>query len=1158
MTNKYNHIFTETPIMGCIRLDSKMNIIYISQCILEMLDIKQSTFDVGSENKSPINISALYCCAFIKDLCENAVILGVSKKVFTDEKNSLWLVECNKAADGYELIYCNIDSFADRENELEEETERYRSLIDLLECGIWEYNPYTRTVVQYKKLKGRFNESRLVIKNFREKMLNWNCIHPEDVPIFNKFCDSMDSGEAKFAYELRTIDDNDEYIWVSYSGKSIFDKNGKLIKVIGKTADIDDEKSKIDSIKRHQEYDFNTDVFNAQAAVKRIEHAISSYGGEMHALFLIDVDNYFEICNDFGKICGQEILEDFAAKLKKYYWDTGVVGRYSEDRFIVFLKRISDYEIIVQAAKNIVKIMRDEAITKNKQFQLSASVGVSVIAQRDPRRTVKDEYSRLLIQADKALYYVKNTGKNNYEIYRSDMDYSQYSPTVRIVETNDVNPKDSPVYASFYTDKRITNFAFQVVNNFKNVDDAISVIFAEIGKYYNIPRISLFENVEQKHAVNVKYEWHNDSITTQSDFVDNAEIVSWEQYIQRFSDNGIYVCPNVFKTNITEEQKKLYEKVKTTSLLQCALFDGDKFYGCLNFDDRKERLWSQQEIATLSAVTRVIGIYMLQLHDKERLNDELFYNQAMLNNQKLSNYAVKKNTYELLYISEYTEKEFSNATIGKPCYKTLYGKDKPCSSCPIQDMSKYDKSYSVESYDKSKDCWYSTTVTSVSAGGRDDMYLICKSDVTNFMDRIQTFDSLTGIFTSQKFDAEVSKQLAQDADTRYAMVVSDIDGFKFINDEWGYTVGNDVLKVYAAECSTMIEEGEFCCRDKADNFRFLLKFTSVDDLRKRLNDMWKMVSDCLSKTYLNMNLSFVAGVCCFENNCASVSKMCDHANIARKSDKGLAKNTINFYDDRLNSQIKKEKEIEHLMRGALVNKEFVVYYQPKIDLKTKQITAAEALVRWRKSDGRLIPPNEFIPLFERNGFIEELDFYVYDEVFKKIKEWMTLHNKEMVISVNVSRVHIFDSMFIERLCKLIDKYQIPTYLIELEITENIVISNVERLIYMVAQLHAKGFLISIDDFGSGYSSLNILKRLPIDILKLDKEFFLQNPMDDRDRIVISSILQLAKRLDIKAISEGVETFEQEIFLEENGCDMVQGFLFHKPMMVEDFEKLILD
>lgn len=207
-------------------------------------------------------------------------------------------------------------------------------------------------------------------------------------------------------------------------------------------------------------------------------------------------------------------------------------------------------------------------------------------------------------------------------------------------------------------------------------------------------------------------------------------------------------------------------------------------------------------------------------------------------------------------------------------------------------------------------------------------------------------------------------------------------------------------------------------------------------------------------------------------------------------------------------------------------------------------------------DGIIIMPGDFIPIFENNGFVVNLDFYIYEEVCKIIKEWMSQGRKLVPISVNVSRVHLHDERFVDEIKKLVDSYEIPYNLLELELTESIFLNNTEAALSAMRKLRSLGFGVSIDDFGAGYSSLNLLKDMATDVIKLDKEFFGHDNMQREEQIIVSSIISMAKQLNMKVLSEGVETQNQSDFLKSVLCDMAQGYLFSKPMPVSEFEKLI--
>lgn len=247
------------------------------------------------------------------------------------------------------------------------------------------------------------------------------------------------------------------------------------------------------------------------------------------------------------------------------------------------------------------------------------------------------------------------------------------------------------------------------------------------------------------------------------------------------------------------------------------------------------------------------------------------------------------------------------------------------------------------------------------------------------------------------------------------------------------------------------------------------------------------------------------------------------------------------------------------MRRSLAEGEFKVYLQPKVDIQAgNRIVGAEALARWHSARKGMISPGEFIPLFERNGFIVQLDRYMLEETCRWIRGYLDgKHNGISRIAVNVSRLGLKQHDFLEHYTMIKNRYQIPDGMLELEFTESIVLSDEEMFQATVEALQQQGFICSLDDFGSGYSSLNVLKDLPINVIKLDILFMKNSIEKKRERIIIAHIIAMAKDLEMKTVSEGVETREQVEFLRTAGCEVVQGFIFAKPMTLNEFEALLV-
>lgn len=354
----------------------------------------------------------------------------------------------------------------------------------------------------------------------------------------------------------------------------------------------------------------------------------------------------------------------------------------------------------------------------------------------------------------------------------------------------------------------------------------------------------------------------------------------------------------------------------------------------------------------------------------------------------------------------------------------------------------------------------------------------------------------------------------------------------------------------------MIGDNEIYTRCYDDNFLLLLHETNREEIIKKLNYISQKFMNIIDDERHKINIHFVFGIYIVEENSDAIEKIIDKANVAQKIAK-LGYNRIEpyiFYNSKLKNKVIEEKKMENIMYYALENNEFKVYLQGKKDLNNLEFSGAEALVRWDSSEFGFISPMDFIPLFEKNGFIVEVGFYVFEEVCKNIRKWIDDGIDVKITSINQSKRHLENDDYISRLESIIKKYNVPPELIELEITETVVTSNVNRLIEVIDKLHKIGFKISIDDFGSGYSSLNMLKQINADVLKIDREFLNEANQSEKSKIIIKHVIKMAKELNMKTITEGVENSKQENFLRNIGCDMAQGYLYSKPMPVGEFEK----
>jgi diguanylate cyclase (GGDEF)-like protein len=422
--------------------------------------------------------------------------------------------------------------------------------------------------------------------------------------------------------------------------------------------------------------------------------------------------------------------------------------------------------------------------------------------------------------------------------------------------------------------------------------------------------------------------------------------------------------------------------------------------------------------------------------------------------------------------------------------------------------------------------------------------------------KVAFLDGVTGTDNYLKFKLEAAALLKANRSKKYAIVYVDIHKFSYINDTFGYQTGDQILSEVAKTLQEQLSEYERGARLSADNFVCLVTYENQENLLKRGHTFQDSCNACLTLINSRFTVQLTTAVYLVKGGETDIPSLVGKADIAHKTIGDIHKSSIVFYDDKIQEEFLRTKKLESSMVSALQNDEFQVYLQPKIDLSTKKIVGAEALVRWKHPVEGLIYPQQFISLFESNGFILELDFYIYEKVCGLLRKWMKEEQKIMPISVNVSKAHLANEQFAIQLDRLLKKYRIPTELFELELTESAFFDDTQEAVSLIKKLKDLGFFISIDDFGSGYSSLNLLKDLIVDVLKLDKEFFRKDGMTEKDKIIVDGIIRIANDLNLKIISEGVETQEQVDFLIRSGCHMAQGYFFARPMPVEEFEKLI--
>lgn len=425
--------------------------------------------------------------------------------------------------------------------------------------------------------------------------------------------------------------------------------------------------------------------------------------------------------------------------------------------------------------------------------------------------------------------------------------------------------------------------------------------------------------------------------------------------------------------------------------------------------------------------------------------------------------------------------------------------------------------------------------------------LIRFRETASMMNQLQ-YDRLTGLYSKEFFCQKVRERLAKTPDEDYVIICSDVENFKLYNDTFGREAGDRLLKQNAEALRVTMGEDGICCRYGADRFVCL---------RVR-GQKWIAQETFMQRAFSNLpgrrSITVKWGIYYITDRAIPVDLMCDRVMLAVDCVKGHYNTLYAVYDDELRSKLLRDKAITDAMETALAEKQFTVYYQPKYSLRDCRAAGAEALVRWVHPTWGFMSPGLFVPLFEKNGFVPKLDAYVWEQVCAQLRAWIDQGLDVVPVSVNVSRADVYQDNLAETLSELVRRYGIDPALLHLEITESSYAENPKQLIRTVEEFRRYGFVMEMDDFGSGYSSLSMLSHLRLDILKLDMKF-LENEMEKTlEQSILNDIISMAHRLHLRVVAEGVENEAQLQRLIALKCDYVQGYYFAKPMPAEDFAR----
>ena len=508
--------------------------------------------------------------------------------------------------------------------------------------------------------------------------------------------------------------------------------------------------------------------------------------------------------------------------------------------------------------------------------------------------------------------------------------------------------------------------------------------------------------------------------------------------------------------------------------------------------------------------------------------------------------------YNLVYVNEAILRRMPEVRTGDYCYWALCHENAPCKNCPLEQKEKGGSVF----WNKRLDMWVNATAGALEWPGEGLCHLIAAKALEkgNVPQTNTEINSLTGLYYNHSFFQQVDEKMGKLENGTYCLVAIDIEHFRLFNKLYGREEG-DKLLMYIAECVKKVQ-------DKHDGVAGYLGGDNFALLMPNNPALLQMMYGQILKGVRKMNtIGFLPGLGVYEivDTTMAAVVMYDRATIALSHIIGNHTKRTCMYNDSMVEDMEEELDLLSEIQVGLEYDEFTFFVQPQCDIFTGKIVGAEALVRWKHRSKGMIPPGIFIPVLEKNGFISDLDRLVWRKVCEWMRQWIDRGYQPVPISINVSRIDIFSMDVPDYLEELLETYQLKPSNLKVEITEGAYAENNDKIVDTVKRLQTLGFLVMMDDFGSGYSSLNMLKSVSVDVIKIDMKFLDFDEQEDGKAIsILETVVNMSRQMGLPIIVEGVETKMQEDFLRDMGCRYTQGYYYYKPLPIAEFENLLSD
>ena len=966
------------------------------------------------------------------------------------------------------------------------------------------------------------------IRHFAEAM-----VYRDDVDAYLHFMDrdrmlaSFQQGNRNEAVELRIgTKAGEEPRWLRLSLQMVEYPGSGDVKGYFLYQDIQAEKQKELAIQARNEEDSLTKAMNRKAFVEKAERILAASGPDaQHAFLMIDLDNFKAVNDTLGHAVGDRTLSEVGTGIRFMLRQGDLFGRIGGDEFMICLRDIPYDAVIEKRARQIGSVVR-RMLEGN--LPISASLGISVY----PRDG--ETFGELYEHADNALYHTKMTGKDGFSFYKPELSTPISSLGERMegaaVSEGGAEPGYKPILLLATTDDALLTeltAAFEDDYRIMTADNA-HVAIASMARYgaSGVAGVAMDIRLPDMDAGEVLSRIQRNKGIASIPVILLEEEATGAEALAAMENGAADVIPRSSTQEIL--------RFRIQAVMQRAQSDQIRI-------QNSYLLLQSEEEERYRTILRCTGTIVMEY---DWVNGLFVYDGTL--GQRLWGTYDDRPLWRIL---------LADGTADKDTVRNMQRFALQTANGQVLDSDHLDVLLKLTAGPLH---WFRMrAVRMMDSQQLTGKLLITLNDVDEevlSMERLRVLaeqDGLTGLLNRSTFMSRVEGVIRDSLPGTYVMIYFDVDKFSAINTRFGHATGDRFLRMVANSVRKNAGPDSLSCRISADFFAVCLPY-DLQTIRR--------VQEVYQEDFRDMGLPFEVtasfGLCVVDDPGIPVDVLMDRAALAQRSIKGNYHKRYAYYDENMREAVLEKQTVESDMGAALEQGRFLVYLQPQYHLASGHIIGAEALVRWAHPERGLLTPDRFIPIFEQNGFISEMDAYVWEEVCKLLRKWLDEDVGFVPVSVNISREDLRDPALPEHLSELVLNYHLSPGVLGLEITETAYSDNPDQVVDAVRRLREKGFSVEMDDFGSGYSSLNLLKDVPVSGLKLDLRFLAGEDTAGRGGSIVNSMVRMAKWLNLPVVAEGVETPQQAAYLKSIGCDNAQGYLYGRPMPASAFEELL--